>query len=86
MYKRQEFSKKVQSHNRAADEVQEWIEDFLKGFQGAGFDRTWCAQDFYPIVRTFLAQETIWPKKHAKKQIELSEVRFNPLRFYERCV
>lgn len=78
-----EFSKKVQSHNRAPDEVQEWIEDFLKGFQGAGFDRTWCAQDFYPIVRTFLAQETIWPKKHAKKQIELSEVRFNPLRFYE---
>lgn len=62
-----EFSKKVQSHNRAADEVQEWLEDFLKGFQGAGFDRTWCAQNFYPIVRTFLVQETIWNHTFAKR-------------------
>ena len=79
-----EFGKKVRSGKRTSDEVQEWIEDFLKGFQGAGFDRTWCAQTFYPVGRAFLAQETIWPRKYAKnKNLDLSIVKSMPLSFFE---
>ncbi len=72
------FVKKVRSSTEKPEEVREWVEDFLMGFQGAGFDRTWCAQTFYPITTSFLLQETIWKRSYAKnKQLDWSEVRAN---------
>ena len=43
-----------------SDQVLDYLDDFLRGFQGAGFNRTWCAQTFYPISPSLLTQETIW--------------------------
>jgi hypothetical protein len=45
----------------------EWIEELLRGFQGAGFNRTWCAQTFFPVSRSLLTRETIWNKSKEKK-------------------
>src|SRR5690554_1008869 len=40
--------------------IVELLEEFLRGLQGAGFDRAWCAQTFFPISTSLLTQETIW--------------------------
>lgn len=72
------FVKKVRSSTEKPEEVREWVEEFLMGFQGAGFDRTWCAQTFYPVTTSFLLQETLWKRSYAKnKQLDWSEVRAN---------
>ena len=42
------------------------LENLFLGFQGVGFDRTWCAQTFYPISSTLLIQETLWNDTQAK--------------------
>lgn len=43
-----------------SDQVLDYLDDFLRGFQGAGFNRAWCTQTFYPISPSLLTQETIW--------------------------
>lgn len=50
------------------EEVKDWIEDLLRGFQGAGSNRTWCAQTFYPVSARLLTQETIWNETVVKKE------------------
>lgn len=54
------FRESIKSHDRTQEEIRECIEDLLRGFQGAGFGRTWCAQTFYPVSSGLLTQETIW--------------------------
>jgi len=49
-----------------SQEIIEWIENLLKGYKGAGFNRTWCAQTFYPISDSLISQETIWNESYAK--------------------
>lgn len=49
-------------------EVVSALQNLFLGFQGAGSGRTWCAQSFLPVSRGFLAGETIWNDKFAKKQ------------------
>ncbi len=57
------------SFNRGnIDQVLAYLDDFLRGFQGAGFNRTWCAQTFYPISPALLTQETIWNETVANAQ------------------
>jgi len=51
---------RIQTNEGSAQEVVEWLSDLLRGFQGAGATRTWCAQVFFPITPAFLARETIW--------------------------
>lgn len=52
---------KVITFNRGnSDRVFAYLDDFLRGFQGAGFNRAWCAQTFYPISPSLLTQETVW--------------------------
>ena len=63
----EKFADQIQSDRRKPEEVKEWVEDFLMGFQGAGFDRTWCAQTLYPVTTTFLLQETIWNHTEARR-------------------
>lgn len=36
------------------------LENLFLGFQGAGFNRTWCAQTFFPLSSSLLMQETLW--------------------------
>lgn len=62
------FAKRISSSGKTSQEIKEIIQDFLMGFQGAGFERDWCAQTFYPIASCFLAQEIIWNKTVAKKE------------------
>ncbi|WP_207641572.1 hypothetical protein [Syntrophomonas palmitatica] len=50
-----------------SDQVLAYLDDFLRGFQGAGFNRAWCAQTFYPISPSLLTQETIWNETIAFK-------------------
>jgi hypothetical protein len=48
-----------------SDQVLAYLDDFLQGFQGAGFNRAWCAQTFYPVSPGLLTQETIWNETKA---------------------
>jgi len=50
-----------------SDQVLAYLDDFLQGFQGAGFNRAWCAQTFYPISPSLLTQETIWNETEAHR-------------------
>ncbi|MGI5836576.1 MAG: hypothetical protein ACOX87_08830 [Chloroflexota bacterium] len=45
-----------------------WIEELLQGFQGAGFNRGWCAQTFFPVSSSLITQETIWNDSVAKRE------------------
>jgi hypothetical protein len=56
----------IKTNNRNVEEIRDWLEDFLRCFQGVGFNRTWCAQTFYPISTSLLTQETIWNETYAK--------------------
>lgn len=79
----QRFTQKVGPSPESPEEVKEWVEDFLMGFQGAGFDRTWCAQTFYPITTNFLLQETIWKRSYTKnKELDWNEVRNNIFSYF----
>ena len=49
------------------DDILRTIENLFLGFQGAGYDRTWCAQAFIPISINVLAGETIWKQTKAKQ-------------------
>ncbi len=57
---------RIRAANAEAGEVVEWLEELLRGFQGAGLNRTWCAQTFFPITSTLLTRETIWSGSAAK--------------------
>ena len=62
------------------DDVIRTIENLFLGFQGAGRGRTWCAQSFLPVSKSFLAGESIWKQSKAKKSeiedwFELLETR-----------
>lgn len=61
--------KKVHSNRGQEQNVIECLEEFLQGFQGAGFNRAWCAQTFYPISPGLLTQETIWNETIANNEI-----------------
>jgi hypothetical protein len=43
------------------------LESLFLGFQGTGTGRTWCAQNFLPVCRGFLAGETIWNESVARR-------------------
>jgi hypothetical protein len=56
----------IKTSNRNVEEIRDWLEDFLRCFQGVGFNRTWCAQTFYPVSASLVTQETIWNKTVAR--------------------
>jgi len=43
------------------------LENLFLGFQGAGTQRTWCAQSFVPICQGFLSAETLWNETDARR-------------------
>jgi len=48
-----------------AHDVFRTIENLFVGFQGAGANRTWCAQSFLPLARELIAGESIWQETKA---------------------
>lgn len=79
----QRLMDRVRTQRKKPEEVKEWVEDFLMGFQGAGSDRTWCAQTFYPISRSFLSQEAIWKRARSRdKRLYWSEISSDPASFF----
>ncbi|WP_066633166.1 hypothetical protein [Desulfolucanica intricata] len=62
------LKKQIVANNCQIEDVIEKIEELLHGFQGAGLNRTWCAQTFFPVTSTLIIRETIW-KKSKEKQI-----------------
>lgn len=56
------------------------LENLLLGFQGAGFNRTWCAQTFFPLTSSLLMQETLWNDtvaKNAKSKLSWDDIISN---------
>ncbi|OPL12259.1 MAG: hypothetical protein AVO34_07620 [Firmicutes bacterium ML8_F2] len=58
---------KLNSNDGNVLEKVELLEHLFHSFQGVGFNRTWCAQTFFPISTKFLVQETIWNESNAKR-------------------
>lgn len=61
------LSDKINVNIGSKKDVINWLEQFLRGYHGAGANRTWCAQTFFPISSTLLTRETIWNISKAKK-------------------
>lgn len=55
----------VNSDNK--HEIIERIEELIKSFQGAGYNRTWCAKNFYPLTKGLIAKETLWNESIVKR-------------------
>lgn len=62
------MGKRIISPDGNPQKAIEYLEDFLRGFRGAGFNRAWCAQSFYPLSPSLMTQETIWNESYVKKQ------------------
>lgn len=59
---------KIRTNEGDPEAPVEWFEDLLRGFQGAGFNRAWCAQTFFPVSSSLLAQETLWNESVARRE------------------
>lgn len=57
----------IRTSNRSVQDVRDWLEEFLRCFQGVGLNRTWCAQTFFPVSSNLVTQETIWNESQAKR-------------------
>jgi len=73
----QRLAGRIASGDLPQVEVVTWLEELLQGFQGAGFNRAWCAQSFLPLSPALLSQETIWNDTFARK---------NPISDWYECV
>mgnify|MGYP001213280425 CR=1 FL=1 len=56
------------SSDQSAERIVRVLEELLRGYQGAGLNRTWCAQTFYPVTASLITQETLWNDTVAKKR------------------
>jgi len=52
------------------------LENLFLGFQGAGSQRTWCAQSFVPICEGLIAGESIWRQSKARDVEEWEEALY----------
>jgi len=59
---------KVDSYSEKAEDIVQHLEEFVSGFHGEGHNRTWCTQNFFPLDKDFITQETIWNFSEAKKE------------------
>jgi len=61
-----ELRRKIQTPGTTStDDVLRTLENLFLGYQGVGGQRTWCAQSFLPIGRTFISAETLWNETEA---------------------
>lgn len=71
------LQEKTEAPQSGAQQAIEYLEELLRGFRGAGFNRAWCAQSFYPLTASLLTQETIWNE---------TVVRNNPPSYWDDAV
>lgn len=57
----------VAHHSANVTEVLQILENLFLGFQGVGFDRTWCAQTFLPVCKGVIGAETLWNATKARQ-------------------
>lgn len=65
---RNRLEQSVYSHQADPREVVDCLEDLLRGLQGAGLNRTWCAQTFWPSAPSLVTQETIWNESVSRRE------------------
>ena len=73
---------KININSGSKQDVIEQLEQFLRGYHGAGANRTWCAQTFFPVSSSLLTRETIWNISKAKNVKSWSESIQNFNRYY----
>jgi hypothetical protein len=75
---------RIEMAHGSPGEVVEWLEELLRGFQGAGFNRAWCAQTFFPVSARLLTKETIWQVTAAKADGigHWGKIAANPNRYF----
>lgn len=61
------LNNKINIHSGSKQDVINRLEQFLRGYHGAGANRTWCAQTFFPITSSLLTQETIWNESISRR-------------------
>ncbi len=65
-----ELDNAIMDNSKVSDDSKENIlktlENLFLGFQGAGSQRTWCAQSFIPICKGLIARESIWQQSKAR--------------------
>jgi hypothetical protein len=80
----EQLYKKININSGNKQDVIEQLEQFLRGYYGAGANRTWCAQTFFPISPSLLIQETLWNESISRREPPLdwydSIIRFH--RYY----
>lgn len=57
---------KIRTNTGHPQEVIERVEELLRSYQGAGFNRNWCAKSFFPLSNSLIVRETIWNTSKAK--------------------
>ena len=57
---------RIEAREEDKDAVLRTLENLFLGFQGAGSQRTWCAQSFVPICSGLVAGESIWQQSKAR--------------------
>ena len=60
--------KVVVSGTSNIEEVLGTLENLFLGFQGVGGQRSWCAQNFLPVIPHLISGESIWRKTKAQRQ------------------
>lgn len=55
------------ANDDSKENVLKTLENLFLGFQGAGTQRTWCAQSFVPVCKGFLCAETLWNETDARR-------------------
>lgn len=68
----EKMKSQISVSNGGENKAMECLEEFLSGFQGAGLNRAWCAQSFFPISPGMINQETIWKESASRRFSELS--------------
>ncbi|MGQ9681556.1 MAG: hypothetical protein ACUVX9_03355 [Anaerolineae bacterium] len=81
---RRRLQARIQIADGEAGEVVEWLEDVWRGFQGAGANRVWSAQTFFPVCSALLSKEAIWQYKAAKQKVPTTwlDVTANPAAYF----
>ncbi len=74
----EQLNNKININSGNKQDVIDRLEQFFRGYHGAGANRTWCAQTFFPISSSLITQETIWNESISRRE--------PPLNWYESIV
>ncbi|MCD6304950.1 MAG: hypothetical protein J7M32_01525 [Deltaproteobacteria bacterium] len=61
------LAEKIESNEFDKTEILQSMENLFLGFLGAGLNRTWCTQTFFPVALEMLGSEVLWENAKAKR-------------------